>query len=195
MRRQLQRIRQVLAAGQDAPQDFSELSGFAFNSVHLGLPEDAEFSSPAELASAIDVSLKDMDDELEGQAEGWQELDGNRSPTAMVERKAGKNLKRAARAGIEFKLLGIQLQYVKPLFPNVAGFDASLDLSVEVLEILDNLPSSTWKTFLRTRPAERSSHRPLKSEPGASRCQIRWFGSSQNASSEASFKASFAPVY
>jgi autophagy-related protein 2 len=192
MRRQLQRIRQVLATGQEAPQDVSELSGFAFNSVHLGLPEDTEFSSAAELASAIDISLKNLDNALEGQTEGWQELDDNRPPTATtVERKAGRSLNRASRAGIEFKLLGIHLQYLKPLFPNSSGFDSSLDLSVESLEILDNLPSSTWKTFLKTRPAERSAHRPLKTEPGASRCQIRWFGSSGNASSEASFKASF----
>lgn len=190
MRRHLLRIRQLLAAGQVPPKDFSQLSGFAFNSVHLGLPEEAEYASPAELASAIDLSLESLGNDMESESETWQEFEGDRPTAQGAALRPAKSLKRSQNAGIEFKLLGIQMQYIKPLFANISGYDASLDLSVETLEILDHLPTSTWKTFLRTKPVERPGHKASKHEPSASRCQIRWYDSSQNEGSEASFKVS-----
>jgi len=190
VRRQLQRIRQVLATGQEPPDDFSGLSSLVFNSIHLGLPEDTAYASPAELATAIESSLEEMGDDLE--TDGWQELDDHHVHANTNHKTAAKPLIRSNRVGIEAKMLGIQLQYLRPLSPNMSGFDASLDLSVETLEILDNLPSSTWKTFLKTRPAERPNRRSLRSEPSASRCQIRWFGSGQNESSESSLRVSMS---
>jgi autophagy-related protein 2 len=187
MRLKLQSIRELLASGQQPLDELDSLSSFAFNSIYLGLPEDIDYMSPAELADAIDRELNNTKDVPNDEA--WQTCVPEANPSNHnSSTHARRHLVRKAQAGIEIRFVGIDLDYRVPLFPRSADLDASLDLVVGTIEVLDHLPTSTWKTFLRTRPAERSTQKSRPNEPGLSRCQIKWFPTSPSIGSEARLK-------
>jgi hypothetical protein len=186
MREKLRSLRELLASGQQSLEGLAAFSDFAFNSIHVGLPEHADYSSPEELANAIDMELA-PEDSQEGIEDAWQTLE----PRARVfspSKQAPEGLGRHARAGMEFRFIGVDIDYSVPMVPRAADLDASVEIAVATIEIVDQLPTSTWKTFLKTRPAERFAKRPRQGDPDLSRCQIKWYPSPQALGSEAIMK-------
>ena len=187
MREKLRSLRELLASGQQPLEGLAGFSDFAFNSIHLGLPEHANYSSPGELAEAIDMELAPDKDSQEGFDDAWQTLEP-KAPSTGPLKQATEGLRRHLRAGMEFRFIGVDINYSVPMVPRAANLDGSIEFAVATIEIIDHLPTSTWKTFLKTRPAERFAKRPRQSDPGLSRCQIKWYPSPQALGSEAIMK-------
>lgn len=186
MREKLRSLKELLASGQQSLEGLAAFSDFAFNSIHLGLPEHASYSSPEELASAIDLELV-PEESLDGVEDAWQTLEP-KAQALSPSKQAPGGLARQARAGMEFRFIGLDFDYSVPLVPRAEDLDARLEIAVASIEVVDQLPTSTWKTFLKTRPAERLARRSRQSDPDLSRCQIKWYPSPQALGSEAIMK-------
>ncbi|KAJ7172409.1 hypothetical protein C8R46DRAFT_992546 [Mycena filopes] len=146
MRRRLAKIRQLVAGGQTQDSSFEEISTVLFNSVYIGLDQDADELEPAALIAAIDEELKDDLDTISQSS--WQSLRPSagtkqRTPSAKVH---GKRLTRSKAPSIEFQLMGVQAE-VDQYCPNEPTVSRTF-VTVKDLEILDHIKTSTWKKFL-----------------------------------------------
>lgn len=146
MRRRLAKIRQLVASGQTQDPSIEETSTLLFNSVYIGLEQDAEELEPGALIAAIDDELKD-DTETASQS-SWQSLKPPTSgkPRPLSARVHGKRLYRAKGPSIEFRLMGVEAEVdqYRPDEPMVSRTFAT----VKDLEILDHVKTSTWRKFL-----------------------------------------------
>ncbi|GAA5872746.1 hypothetical protein JCM3774_005049 [Rhodotorula dairenensis] len=183
VRRRLQKIRQLLASGQTPDSTAEDASVIMFGSVHLGLPAGASEMPPKDLLAAIEQELEDAPD-TDGQSttaasgEAGSQGSTQRGPRATsAKTKAGKrrrSLTRPVSPAIEVNLRGINTSFESydpetPLSRVRIGRDqplpllSRLSLDVTHLEILDNLPSSTWHKFLtELRPSDGGIVRPTE---------------------------------
>lgn len=182
MRRRLQKIRQLLASGQTPDSSAEDASVIMFGSVHLGLPPGASDLPPKDLLAAIDQELEDAPD-TDGQStiaasgEAGAEDTSHRGRRAGAARsKAGNgrgSLTRPTSPAIEINLRGVNTSFESfdPETPHSGRprteadqplpLLSRLSLDVAHLEILDNLPSSTWHKFLtELRPSDGGVVRP-----------------------------------
>jgi autophagy-related protein 2 len=146
MKRRLARIRQLLAAGQTYDPDIEGTSTLLFNSVYVGLDQDADELEPGALIAAIDEKLND---EFEtASQESWQSL----KPQVPVKSGASeyktrpRNLRRSKAPSIEFCLLGVDAEFDRYL-PGLEQVSRTL-VTIRDAEILDHIKTSTWKKFL-----------------------------------------------
>lgn len=146
MRRRLAKIRQLVASGQTQDPDLEEASAVLFNSVYIGLDQDAENMEPDALLAAIDDELGD-EGETASQS-SWQTLpqpSGNQPKTHRV-RVNGKPLNRSSTHNIEFRLSGLGVEYDQ--CGEGAPFVSRSLITVRDLEIIDRMTTSTWNKFL-----------------------------------------------
>jgi hypothetical protein len=181
----------MIASGQNPKMELSGTSSLLFNSIRIGLPEEEEYDDSNDLAAAVEKQLEELGSDA-GLAEEWQSVEaGLASNSSGQKGSKRRDLNRSSRALLEIKLLGIMFEYGIPLFTRTAGLSAELDLTITSIEALDHLPSSTWKTFLKTMKGEKLNHRStLSRDPLLSRCQIKWFLPEDDQGSEASMKVS-----
>ncbi|KAK0197033.1 hypothetical protein F5146DRAFT_1013780 [Armillaria mellea] len=146
MRKRLAKIRQLVASGQTQDTLEDETSALLFNSVYIGLDQDADELEPGALIAAIDEELKD-DYETASQS-SWQSLKPSAAgkPQPKTPRVQGKRLTRAKGPSIEFRLAGMKanVDQYKPEEPTVSRIFST----VRDLEILDHMKTSTWNKFL-----------------------------------------------
>ncbi|KAF7294875.1 GP-PDE domain-containing protein [Mycena indigotica] len=146
MRRRLAKIRQLVAGGQTQDPSFEETGALLFNSVYIGLNQDADEFEPAALIAAIDEELKD-DLETASQS-SWQSLrpsSGNQ-PRARSTKVHGKRLTRAKAPSVEFQIMGLDAE-VDQYRPE-ENIVSRTFVTVKDLEILDRMSTSTWNKFL-----------------------------------------------
>lgn len=149
MRRKLARIKQLVAQGQTQDPSIESANTVLFNSVFIGLEEDVDELSPEALLVAIDKEL-DQDDDLVSQS-SWQSFSptpasgGAPAPPQRTKSKS-KHLSRGKTASIEFHLRKAKVTFDETT-PESALASRML-LTVEDLEILDRMKSSTWQKFL-----------------------------------------------
>ncbi|KAL8277733.1 hypothetical protein RQP46_009855 [Phenoliferia psychrophenolica] len=153
VRRRLEKIRQLLAAGQTADASAAESSVLLFGSVQLGLPPgSADLPTPALLA-AIDeeLNLDDADDARTEVAQSdvgsWQSLPGqpsSRKPTLVG--KTRKRLTRSPNFAIEVNLRDVAASF--DTFDETSQLASRVRFDVNQFEIIDNIRTSTWRKFL-----------------------------------------------
>ena len=153
VRRRLERIRQLLAAGQKADESIEIARSVLFNSVYIGLDQSRENLDSAALLAAIDEELDDLGAET-ASGSSWQTAfppTGER-PAAKKTRLKGRRLTRSKRPQIEISLTGIQgdLDVYGPDDPTASR----IHFRAKNLEILDHIKSSTWKKFLTEMKAD-----------------------------------------
>jgi autophagy-related protein 2 len=150
MRRRLAKIRQLLASGETQRPEADQTSAVLFNSVYIGLDDDAEDMEREELMAAIDNKLAE-DFETASQS-SWQSLPVVPSRPAapklthIPSASRGKRLTRSRGPSIEFKLSGVDAE-IDQYLPKESIASRAL-VTVRDFEILDHIKTSTWRAFL-----------------------------------------------
>lgn len=146
MRRRLAKIRQLVASGQTQEQSFERTGALLFNSLYIGLEQDADALEPGALIAAIDEELKD-DIEIASQS-SWQSLKPALS-SAMPGRSPrvhGKRLTRSKGSSMEFRLSGIKSEVDH--YDTHEPTASRTFITIRDVEILDHIKTSTWRKFL-----------------------------------------------
>jgi len=150
MRRKLAKIRQLLASGETQTPEMDQTSALLFNSVYIGLDENAEDMEREELMAAIDGKLAE-DFETASQS-SWQSLPVVPSQpaapklTRIQSASRSKRLTRSRGPSIEFKLSGVDAE-IDQYLPKESIASRTL-VTVRDFEILDHIKTSTWRAFL-----------------------------------------------
>ena len=150
MRRRLAKIRQLLATGETQAPDVDQTSALLFNSVYIGLDDNAEDMEREELMAAIDGKLAE-DFETASQS-SWQSLPAAPSQPAapklsrIPSASRNKRLTRSRGPSIEFKLSGLDAE-IDQYLPKESIASRTL-VTVRDFEILDHIKTSTWRAFL-----------------------------------------------
>lgn len=117
------------------------IGDFLFNSIYIGIPANRD---ARDLTRAINQDLNDNATEAESVA--------TTAFTTSTARPGGhrpnKKLKlsRSKRHKITFELQGVDIDMIA--FPPGSGeTESSIDIRVKNLDVLDNVPTSTWKKF------------------------------------------------
>ncbi|KAK0210826.1 hypothetical protein DFS33DRAFT_1458619 [Desarmillaria ectypa] len=190
MRKRLAKIRQLVASGQTQDTLEDETSALLFNSVYIGLDQDADELEPGALIAAIDEELKD-DYETASQS-SWQSLKPSAVGKTQTKTVHGKRLTRAKGPSIEFRLAGTKLnvdQY-KPEEPTVSRIFST----VRDLEILDHMKTSTWNKFLTSMRSD-SRGNVRETDSNMVRVELRMIHPVHGHSSEeARLKAKILPL-
>ena len=150
MRRRLAKIRQLLATGETQTPEIDQTSALLFNSVYIGLDDNAEDMEREELLAAIDGKLAE-DFETASQS-SWQSLPV--APSQPIAPKLSripsasrnKRLTRSRGPSIEFKLSGVDAE-IDQYLPKESIASRTL-VTVRDFEILDHIKTSTWRAFL-----------------------------------------------
>lgn len=146
MRKRLAKIRQLVASGQTQDPSLEETSALLFNSVYIGLNQDADQFEPGALIAAIDEELREDLDTISESS--WQSLQPPTTgkPRERSPRIHGKRLTRSRTPSIEFRIAGLDAE-VDQYLPNEAMVSRTF-ATIKELEILDHIKTSTWKKFL-----------------------------------------------
>ncbi|EIN07297.1 hypothetical protein PUNSTDRAFT_144812 [Punctularia strigosozonata HHB-11173 SS5] len=146
MKRRLAKIRQLLASGQTYDPNMEGVSTLLFNSVYVGLEQDAEELEPGALIAAIDEKLNDDFDTAS--QDSWQSLKPHipTKPGTSDLKPHSRRLKRSKGPSIEFRLLGVDAEFDRYL-PDREQVSRTL-VTIRDAEILDHIKSSTWRKFL-----------------------------------------------
>ncbi|KIO29524.1 hypothetical protein M407DRAFT_70393 [Tulasnella calospora MUT 4182] len=154
MRKKLLKIRQLLASGQVPDESVEETHAMLFNSVHIGLPENADEMEANEIIAAIDEELGD--DAETASISSWQSMNrpaGSSKPSATPStsgkpvRFRGQKLTRSKHSRIDICLYNLEAE-VDKLHPNEGEVMSRVLVKIRDLEIQDHIKTSTWKKFL-----------------------------------------------
>ncbi|ORY21591.1 hypothetical protein BCR39DRAFT_553281 [Naematelia encephala] len=153
VRRRLERIRQLLAAGQKADESFEKTGSMLFNSVYIGLDQSRGDLDSAALLAAIDEELEELGAETASQS-SWQTNfpPAADRPTHKKTRLKGRRLTRSKKAQIEVNLSGIKADV--DIYAPDDAMASRVHVTVKELEILDHIKTSTWKKFLTEMKAD-----------------------------------------
>lgn len=125
-------------------EDESEIGDFLFNSIYIGIPANKD---PKELISAINREIDDTTSETGSYATTTtMTTSPTRRPSGPKLRQKRLRLERGKHHKMAFELRGISTDFI--LFPPGSGeVESSVDVRIQDLEIIDQLPTSTWKKF------------------------------------------------
>ena len=124
----------------------SVIGDLLFNSIYIGIPANRD---PRELSKHINNSLEgvDMMSETGSYASTFESRPTSRSRASTDPRTRGLRLTRSRTHKMQIELKGVCVDFV--LFPQNGGeTQSSIDLKVRDMEIIDNVPTSTWKKFV-----------------------------------------------
>lgn len=152
-RKQLEKIRQLLASGQAADATGEDASILMYGSVHLGLPSDAAQLPKPELIAALEKELEDLPDfdrdETATQASlgSWQSFPaGSARAKPRPSKRGRRRLTRSSASVFDVHLRGLRGEYSQ--FPSTHDMSSRTEVAVDSLEMIDNIKTSTWHKFL-----------------------------------------------
>jgi len=172
MKRRLTRIKQLVASGQAYDPSIDPTNTLLFNSIHVGLNQDADEMEPDALIAAIDEELREDNDTAS--VSSWQSLRPTSSGRPNVPhptRLHGRRMTRSRSPSIEIHLSGLYSEIVK-FVPNDKIVSRTF-ATVKDAEILDHVKTSTWRKFLT---ALRSDSRGNIRETGSDMVRIELRG-------------------
>lgn len=146
VKRRLAKIRQLLANGQAYDPSEEEVATVLFNSVYVGLDQDAEDLERDALIAAIDEELNEDIDS--GSESSWQTFkpDTKRNIVKNEPPLRTQKLDRTKGPSVEFIFSEMTIDFDR-YQPN-ADLASRLLFTVRNLEILDHIRTSTWSKFL-----------------------------------------------
>jgi autophagy-related protein 2 len=167
MKQRLARIKQLVASGQTYDPSIDPTNTLLFNSIYVGLDQDADEMEPGALIAAIDEQLREDNDAAS--VSSWQSLRPTSSgrPNVQHPRLHGRRLTRSRGPSIEIRLSGLFNETVK-FVPNNEIVSRTFT-TIRDVEILDHVKTSTWKKFLT---ALRSDSRGNIRETGSDMVRI-----------------------
>ncbi|KAI0008104.1 hypothetical protein F4779DRAFT_588984 [Xylariaceae sp. FL0662B] len=117
------------------------IGDFLFNSIYIGIPANRD---PRELAQAINQELNDNVTETESIATSMTATPSRQGGAYRTRKKL--KLNRSKHHKIAFELEGINVDLVT--FPPGSGeTQSSIDVRIKDIEVIDQVPTSTWKKF------------------------------------------------
>ncbi|KAK0531340.1 autophagy- protein 2 [Tilletia horrida] len=175
VRRRLQKIKQLLSEGQEPDDSVEQAIGSLSESVHLTLPEGADELNATNALEALrqefgddlesEAAFRDESAETGSTASTWQAM-----PTAAAKAQARSRmahsdavrrrtkLERSAQSMIDININGISVEF--DAFDEEEPLSSRLSVDAKKLEIIDNIKTSTWRTFLtELLPEGRTTHR------------------------------------
>lgn len=124
-------------------EDDEAIGDFLFNSIYIGISPKGD---PNDLSRAINEGLNDNATETESVATTTFTTATGRTARPHQSRSKRLKLKRSKRHKITFDLEGVNVDMI--VYPSQACETMnSIDVRVENLNILDHVPTSTWKKF------------------------------------------------
>jgi len=123
----------------------SVIGDLLFNSIYIGIPANRD---PRELSKQINNNLEGADMMSEtGSYASFESRPTSRSRASTDPRTRGLRLTRSRTHKMQIELKAVCVDFV--LFPQNGGeTQSSIDLKVRDMEIIDNVPTSTWKKFV-----------------------------------------------
>lgn len=124
-------------------EDEEAIGDFLFNSIYIGIPANRD---PQELARQINAELNDNATETESIATTAMTGATNRTVRPHTPKSKRLRLNRSKHHKITFELQGVNADLFN--YPSDASTtESSIDVRVGNLDIIDNVPSSTWRKF------------------------------------------------
>ena len=121
--------------------DESVIGDFLFNSIYIGIPANQD---PKDFSSRVNGDVNDLASESE--TASVSPRSPARYPPVNSKNKKGVRLGRSQRHKMAFELRGIAIDLI--VFPPGVGETESLiDVRVRDFEIMDHVPTSTWRKF------------------------------------------------
>jgi autophagy-related protein 2 len=120
------------------------IGDFLFNSIYIGIPAKTD---PRDLTAAINQDfLNDTATETESIATTTTSSTSSRPSRSKQPKSKTLRLNRSKRNKMTFELKGVNVDLVT--FPESSGeTQNSIDIRVKDLDVIDCIPSSTWKSF------------------------------------------------
>ncbi|EST06234.2 Vacuolar protein sorting-associated protein 13A N-terminal domain protein [Kalmanozyma brasiliensis GHG001] len=161
VRKRLQKIKQLLAEGQVPDDSVEAATSHLLDSIHMSLPTiPAEMDADA-MMQAVEDELGDPSDAVStadsDATASWQALPNARRGQQTASRSSKgppatnashNKLQRSQRSMIDFNFRGLDVEYDKA-DPSQSGHVVSrLAVNARRVEIIDNIKTSTWRTFL-----------------------------------------------
>ncbi len=180
VRKRLLKIKQLLADGQTPDERVTDATDALMQSVHLTLPEGGSDLGPDEFLHIMNEQIGNAD----APATQWAD------PKRKSASRSLDPLERSASPILIFDLKGAHLDWRNSApDPTVAS---RLDVRVKDLTILDQLPSSTWRTFL-TEMLPESIYQPIDPDSQMLRIRLDTFKTA-SGSSEVELRAKLSPL-
>lgn len=153
IRKRLQKIKQLVAEGQEPDDSVEEAAQDLFESVHIALDTEADASAAM---SALDDELG-LQSETASSASTWQPLPRGQSGAASSHRtthsvgafatpRRRTKQERSTQSMIDLVFKGIKVEYDSLV--SAAPLESSLGVTIRTVQILDNIKTSTWHAFL-----------------------------------------------
>ena len=193
VRRRLHKIKQMLDQGQTPDDSVEEATASLLDSVHIPLPDGA-------MAGDMEAGamMQAMDDELGDQSETassastWKQfIPGRPEPQLSSQQKRKRSkLMRSKASMIDVELRGISLEYDQYALNDPLA--SRLLFQSKSMQILDNIKTSTWHTFLtEMAPAHSYLRRNAKDMVKVELVQVR---PSQSGEVETRCRARLLPI-
>ncbi|KAK0549985.1 autophagy- protein 2 [Tilletia horrida] len=168
VRRRLQKIKQLLSEGQVPDDSVEQAIEDLSESIHFTLPDGAEELTAANALEALRQEFGDdigseADDvtEIESTTSTWQAMPGAqaRSQTARGQSTRKRTrLERSLQSLIDINFSGITANF--DTYEETETLSSRLSVTAKKIEIIDNIKTSTWRTFLtELLPEGRTTHR------------------------------------
>ncbi|ETS60986.1 hypothetical protein PaG_04917 [Moesziomyces aphidis] len=159
VRRRLQKIKQLLADGQVPDDSVEAATSNLLDSVHISLPQLPSQMAPDEMMQAVRDELGDHSDSDDDDSASWQTLPAPRSGQSSLRPSArpttatpgsGRHakLQRSARSLIDFNFRGLEVEFDQADPSQPSHIASRIAVAARRFEIIDNIRTSTWQTFL-----------------------------------------------
>ncbi|PWN48294.1 hypothetical protein IE53DRAFT_370745 [Violaceomyces palustris] len=155
VRRRLQKIKQLLAEGQTPDDSVEAATSNLLDSVHMVLPTDAAEMDPTEMLKAMDDELGGDQSEVGSSSDTgtWQPLptlgrSGGSTGLSGQKRTKKSKLQRSRKSMIDINLKGMEVEFDSCDPEQESLLVSRVAVTAKSFEIIDNVKTSTWRTFL-----------------------------------------------
>ncbi|KAJ1032669.1 hypothetical protein NDA16_000692 [Ustilago loliicola] len=162
VRKRLQKIKQLLAESQVPDDSVEAATSNLLDSIHISLPHNPHEMDAEAMMQAVEEELGEHSDAASmadsDATASWQALptvrhdqhaarSGKTTPSGTSNTQHAK-LRRSARSLIDFNFRGLEVEFDKA-DPQQPGHVVSrIAVNARRFEIIDNIKTSTWRTFL-----------------------------------------------
>lgn len=151
VRRRLEKIRQLLASGQTPDESIEQAGTTLFGSIYVGAPQfSTDFDASGYLGAIGDEDLLHQDlTDTASQPTSFQSVKGRpggSSPIPPKSKSKKPKLTRSKHARIVINLH--QIRAVVKSYDLGSELASGVQVTVQDLDILDQIKTSTWKKFL-----------------------------------------------
>ncbi|CED82200.1 Cytoplasm to vacuole targeting protein [Phaffia rhodozyma] len=151
VRRRLEKIRQLLASGQTPDESIEQAGTTLFGSIYVGAPQfSTDFDASGYLGALADDDLLHLDlTDTASQATSFQSIKGRPRGSSSAPSKSRSKKPKLTRS--KHARIVINLQQVRAVVKTYglgSELAANIQVTIQDLDVLDQIKTSTWKKFL-----------------------------------------------